>query len=213
MLTECQRATQPERATIISKLSNRILEELHGSSEARLHWIRGQLCKLCLAMLICTQPNLCLKDSVRHHIPKGTICPFLCIPSTPPTSSHSFRTISEVTFPCHQRSLPYPCPVSSVTLVTLQFSPIFLGVNFLIYKWPWTLPSSQLWSSNKLQLHLILHNALSLWSLASVQTSIASPSTQQLHEQMQSNIISYKYLQILSGAITSKKTNKKTSKC
>lgn len=109
-------------------------------------------------------------------------------------SSHSFRSISEVTFPCHQSSLPYPCPFSSVTLVTLPVSPIFLGVNFLIYKWPWTLPSSQLWSSNNLQLHLNLHNALALsqWSLASVQTSIASPSTQQLHEQMQSNIISYK---------------------
>lgn len=104
-------------------------------------------------MLICTQPSV---TSVRHHIPKDTICPFLCIPSTPPWFSHSFRSFSEVTFPCHQSSLPYPCPFSSVTLVTLPVSPIFLGVNFLIYKWPWTLPFSQLWSSNKLQLHLNL---------------------------------------------------------
>lgn len=79
-----------------------------------------------VTMLICTQPPVTsVKSPISHHVPKGTICPFLCIPSTPPVSSRPFRSIPEVTFPCHQISPPHPCPLFSVTF------PIFFQ-SFLV---------------------------------------------------------------------------------
>lgn len=77
-----------------------------------------------VTMLICTQPTVTsVKNPLSHHAPKGTICPFLCIPSTPPISSRPFRSISEVTFPCHQSSLPHPCPSPPWPWWTSQSSP------------------------------------------------------------------------------------------
>lgn len=93
-----------------------------------------------VTMLICTQPTVTsVKTPISHPTPKGTICPFLCIPSNPPDSSHPFRSISEVTFPCHRRSPRHPGPFFSLTLVTFPVSPIFFGVNIFICKQPWTL--------------------------------------------------------------------------
>lgn len=134
MKAECQRAIQPEWGNN----NTRVGEENTGkgcrgqvrraSIEARTNYDNS-----IVTMLICTKThsNLRKKNPVSHHALKGTICPFLCIPYIPPVSSRPFRSMSEVTFPCHQSSLPHPCPRSFVTLVTLSAFPIFF-LSFLV---------------------------------------------------------------------------------
>lgn len=93
---------------------------------------RGQLRQLCCDYdyLLLTLSTLCKKP---RQAPRDTIC------STPPFSSRPFRSVSEVTFPCHQRSVSYPCLLSSVTLVTPPVFPVLSGVNVLTSKQPCTL--------------------------------------------------------------------------
>lgn len=146
----------------------------------------GANCDNCVVtMLICTQPTATSVkkipfDTMHPRAPSAPSYAFLPpLPPFPVLSDPSLRWLSHAT-----RAL----------FLTLVLSPLWpcwhtqSTQSFLVLMSSYPrnlepleeLPSSKLWNSNNPQLHLNLHNALSmsLWSLASVQPNIAFPLTQ-----------------------------------